>query len=465
MNRLFGWICGGLLVAVSFGVPVQGETLGEAMQLAYATNPVLIANRAGLRSTDEGVAQARAARRPHFTIINNYSHRGSKFFSADNWRNTDTYMVSLNASLTLYDGGRSRIAVEAAQEAVAAARASLLDVEQSVMLNAAIAYLDVRRDIQTVNLARNNVALLRRQLQAANDRLAVGAITRTDVSVTEARLAAAQSALAARRGALAISQEAYRAAVGVAPVDLAAPPALPDLPGSQQAAEDVAIRNHPLMIAARHAEKTAMLDLRRARATRLPTITADASYGANYDFDPFFDNQNWSETASIGITSTMPLYAGGGITAGIRQAAAILEMRMAQTESTRVSLRQQVGNAWFQLQIARSSIAAIRLQIEAAQFVLDGTRQEADLGSRTLLDVLNAEQDVLDAKTNLISAIHDEQVGGYMLLSAMGLLTAENLDLGMALYDPNENYDRVQRAPLNTFGAGQVLDNIADRWQ
>lgn len=466
MRRLYQRIL--TILAIGLAVPaaaVHAETLGDALRMAYETNPVLIANRAGLRGADEGVAQARAARRPQFTLVSNYTESASRP-DGGSWDYADRFMVQLNASLTVYDGGRSRIAIEAANEAVLAARAGLTNVEQSVLLDAAVAFLDVRRDLQFVALSRNNVSLLRQQLQAAEDRFAVGAITRTDVAVTQARLAAAQSILAARRGALAISQEAYRATVGADPVNLIAPPALPNLPTSKAAAEDAAIRLHPLLSAARHAEKSALLDLRRARAARLPSVSLDAGVDYSYTNSTNILAQTGGNTgASIGITGSVPIFTGGALASVVRRAGTMVELRMAETENARAAVRQQTGGAWFQLQIARSSIAANRLQIEAAQFALDGTRQEADLGARTLLDVLNAEQEVLDARSNLISAMHDEQVAGYSLLSAMGLLTMENLDLGVALYDPTENYERVQSAPLSTFGAGRVLDNIANRWE
>ncbi len=138
---------------------------------------------------------------------------------------------------------------------------------------------------------------------------------------------------------------------------------------------------------------------------------------------------------------------------------------MAETANTRAQVRQQVASAWFQLQIAKASISANRLQIEAAQYAYEGITEEANLGARTILDTLNAKQEVLNAQNSLIGALHDERIASYSLLSAMGLLTPDNLDLGIELYDPTENFNRVQNAPISTFQAGKVLDNIADRWQ
>ena len=443
-------------VVLSTAIPGQADTLTDAMRLAYETNPTLILNRAALRATDESVALARSGRRPSLVLQGSANSTNTPAFQG---AATDTYSLGLNASLTLFDGGRSRDAVEAAETAVLAAIAGLTNIEQSVMLSAAQAFLVVRRDMQIVALARNNVDVLKQQLQAAEDRFAVGAVTRTDVSQTKARLAAAQAVLAADRGSLAISAENYIAVVGTAPVNLASPPRLPELPGSQASAEEIALRTHPLMVAAHLSEKVAMIDLRRARGARLPTVGANASIST---YDRGFGEEN---SSSIGLTLSQPIYTGGALSAAIRQAGAVLERRMAETANTRVQVRQQTAAAWFQLQIARASISANRLQIEAAQFAFEGISEEANLGARTVLDTLNAKQEVLTAQNSLISALHNERIAAYSLLAAMGLLTPENLDLGVELYDPAENFNRVQNAPISTFQAGKVLDNIADRWE
>ena len=457
-----GWqrLVGASLLVV-LGLPAMADTLTDAMRLAYETNPTLILNRAALRATDESVALARSGRRPRLTLQGNAVALNTPAFSGTA---TETYSATLNASLTLLDGGRSRDAVEAAKTAVLATRASLENIEQSVMLSAAKAFLTVRRDQQIVTLARNNVDVLKQQVQAAEDRLAVGAATRTDVAQTKARLAAAQAVLAANRGALAISSENYIAVVGTAPRNLAYPPQLPELPGSLAAAEEIALRTHPLMKAAHLSEKVAAIDLRRARNARLPSLSANAS--ATYS-ETYLGGVNLSagDSSRLSLTLNQPIYTGGALSASIRQAGAVLERKMAETGNTRAQVRQQVSAAWFQLQIARASIAATRLQIEAAQYAFDGITEEANLGARTILDTLNAKQEVLNAQNSLIGAMHDKRIASYSLLSAMGLLTPDNLDLGIELYDPTENFNRVQNAPISTFQAGKVLDNIADRWQ
>jgi len=451
----------GASLLVFAGLPASADTLTDAMRLAYETNPTLILNRAALRATDESVALARSGRRPQIILQASGTAANTADFSGIA---TESYLASLNASLNLYDGGRSRDAVEAAKTAVLATRASLENIEQSVMLSAAKAFLTVRRDQQIVSLARNNVDVLKQQLQAAEDRLAVGAATRTDVAQTRARLAAAQAVLAANRGGLAISSENYIAVVGTAPVNLAYPPRLPELPGTLAAAEEIALRTHPLMRASHLSEKVAAIDLRRARNGRLPSLSANVNIGYS---ETYRNGANLAsgDSSTATLTLSQPIYTGGALSAKVRQAGATLERRMAETSNTRAQVRQQVSAAWFQLQIARASISATRLQIEASQYAFEGITEEANLGARTILDTLNAKQEVLTAQNSLITAMHDERIAAYSLLSAMGLLTPDNLDLGIELYDPTENFNRVQNAPIRTFEAGKILDNIADRWQ
>lgn len=460
MNKGYQRFLGAVMLAFA-GLPAAADTLTDAMRLAYETNPTLILNRAALRATDESVALARSGRRPQISFRAVGVAANDAEFSGTA---TEVYSASLNASLNLYDGGRSRDAVEAAKTAVLAARASMENIEQSVMLSAAKAFLTVRRDQQIVSLARNNVDVLKQQLQAAEDRLSVGAATRTEVAQTRARMAAAQAVLAANRGALAISAESYIAVVGTAPVNLAYPPRLPELPGSLDAAEEIALRTHPLMVASHLSEKVAALDMRRARNARLPSVSA----GLSIEYEETYlggTNLSAGDSSTATISLSQPIYTGGALSASIRQAGATLERRMAETSNTRAQVRQQVSAAWFQLQIARASISANRLQIEASQYAYEGISEEASLGARTVLDTLNAKQEVLTAQNSLITAMHDQRIAAYSLLSAMGLLTPENLDLGIELYDPTENFDRVQNAPIRTFEAAKVLDNIADRWQ
>jgi len=438
-------------------VHVQADTLADALRLAYETNPSLAANRAALRATDESVALARAAMRPSISLSATANFAQNPALTS---AITDTYSAALNASLTLYDGGQSRLALEAAKQVVLANRAGLRGVEQGIMLSAIISYVDVQRDSAAVGLARNNVSLLTEQVQATRDRFDAGVITRTDVSLAEARLAGAQANLAAAQGMLARSNENYRAVIGVAPHNLAPRPPLPTLPASLALAEAAAQANHPQVIAALHGERAAMLDMQRARAARGVTVQGQASVGASSAPSPFGGSSN-----SVSITGSIPLYTGGALVSLVRQAGSVLERRMAETQDTRRAVSQNTAIAWANLQVARSAIEANRLQVQAAQLAYEGSQEEARLGARTTLDVLNAEQEKLNAQNSLNTAQRDAYVAGYNLLAAIGALTADQLNIGIPLYDPNVHYNQVRNAPGTDLGASRAIDAIADRWR
>lgn len=437
-------------------------SLQDALRQAYQTNPSLQSTRAALRAQDESVAQARAGLRPSLSA----SATASSIQSLDAGAGspTNSFRASLNANLMLFDGGRTRDAISAAENTVYATQANLRAAEQGILLQATIAYLDVRRDQQLYALARNNVNVIDQQVQATKDRFEVGAVTRTEVALAEARLAAAKTGLAAKSGALALSKEVYRSVIGNAPVNLQAPPALPKLPGSVSAAESIAMREHPALVAARYNEKASEFDLARARAARSPTIGLGGSIDySNSNTAPVFGGGEHT-SASIALTGQVPIYQGGALSSAMRSAAEIMASRKAATQETMRSVRQSTASAWANVRVADASITAARLQIEANQVAYDGIQEETRLGARTSLDLLDAEQDLLTAKSNLATALRDRYVASYNLLSSMGLLTVENLALGIPSYDPNVHFDAVKTAPLSTFSGGSVLDAIGDRW-
>jgi len=457
---LFGIAGLGLsLVAIPYGA--GATTLQQALSQAYQTNPSIQSTRAGLRAQDESVAQARAGLRPSLSGSVTAARNGSLDPGAGD--PVDSFRASLNARLMVFDGGRTRDAIAAAENSVYATQANLRAAEQGILLKAAIAYLDVRRDQQLLSLARNNVKVIEQQVQATKDRFAVGAVTKTEVALAQAQLAASRTKLAASTGALALSTEVYRAVIGVAPVNLQPPPALPHLPKSTAEAESIAMREHPALIAARFNEKAAEFDLSRARAARLPTVALAGSIDYSNSTAVFGGGENTS--ASIALTGNIPIYQGGALSSAMRSAAEILASRKAATQNTMRTVRQSTASAWANVRVARASITAAKLQIEANRIAYDGIKEENRLGARTTLDLLDAEQRLLTAKSNLASMQRDEYVAGYNLLSAMGLLTVENLSLGIPAYDPNVHFDAVRNAPVSTFAGGRVLDAIADRWK
>ncbi len=435
-------------------------TLQEALIQAYQTNPSLEVSRASLRSQDESVVQAGAGRRPSI------SASGVTAYSADiNALDdpTNTLRASLDAGLVVFDGGRTADAVSAAAYMVYASRENLKASDQSVLLSAATAYLDVRRDQKFLALAQNEVSVIEQQLKAMEDRFAVGAVTRTEVALVKARLAATKTGLAASSGQLALSKEIYRAVVGAEPVNLQAAPALPKLPNSLAEAESIAMREHPMILAARFAEKAAEFDIARARAASLGTVSVGGS--VEYLNAPGLLGQTESTRASISLSGQIPIYNGGVLSSSIRSAAQILESRKATTQNVMRQIRQATASSWAHIRVGRASITAANLQIEASQIAYDAVKEEARLGSRTTLDLLDAEQDLLSARSSLASAQRDEYVAAMNLLSSMGLLTVENLDLGIQVYDPQVNFDAVTRKAATPFSGSSILDTIGDRWK
>jgi outer membrane protein len=423
----------------------QADNFADALVETYKTHPDLAASRASLRSVDEAKIQQEAQGKIRVDGDFSYSAVGRSGGTAfSNNKPSDPFIAGVTASLPLYTGGRIANAIEGATDDVNGARASLRAVEQDVLLAAVTAYMDVRRDGEFVSLARNNVRVISEQLRAAQDRFSVGEVTRTDVSQAEARLAAARSILAANTGALARSRQAYVVAVGLAPGQLSPPPPLPDLPDSLEEATALAEANHPLLEAARHAARSAEKNVKIAIGAQLPTVSLNSSVG--YDNNIFTDG---AETgfASVTIAGTVPLYTGGENPSRVRQAQAIVSQRQAQIHDTARFIRQSVAVAWANLEVARASIVANRQQIRAAQLAYEGVSEEAKLGSRTTLDVLDAEQELLNARSNLVGAQRDEYVAGYNLLSSVGSLSVKHLGLNAPSYDIGEYEAQVRANP------------------
>lgn len=434
------------------------ETLSDALASAYRHSHLMEQNRALLRAADEDVAQAVTLLRPVLSFIasSTYSFTGGQ--GADNL----TSSLGLAARMTLFDHGRSELAIEAAKEAVLATREALLSLEQRVLLGAVQAYLDVLSANDSVALRQNNVRVLTEQLRAARDRFEVGEVTRTDVALAEAALAQARAGEAAAQGRLLIARESFRVAVGRYPGALAGVPSVPQLPDTQDAAEAIAVRTHPDIRQAQRQITVNALQVAAAEAAMKFSVTGtaraslvDQGFGAEDNF-------------SVGIELNQPILGAGQNGAGalasrLRQAEAREDAARAALLDTTHNIRQQVGNAWANLRSATAQVQATDRQIEAAQIAFDGVREEATLGARTTLDVLDAEQDLLDARTARVDAQANQYVAAYALLSAMGLLTAEHLGLGVQLYDPSAYYRAVESAPLPKSRQGRQLDKVLER--
>ncbi len=432
-----------LVSALLIASPAAADSLSAALASAYDQNPDLAAQRASLRQTDEAVPLALSGGRPTLGTQLSANQAGLDF--ADNGR---TFQAALQFSQSLYQGGRVGTAVSAAENRILAARARLRATENTVVLNVVTAYADVLRYARTVELNQGQVAVLDRELQQSRDRFDVGDLTRTDVAQSQAALATAQSNLVVAENQLAAARQAYQRVVGRPAVDLEPLPPLPVLPGTEGQASDIAQANSPALLAARFDEAAARYDVKTQEKARLPSVsaTANAAYskyqggGAGSSFvrqGDFF-------TQSGTITATVPLYQGGLYGTQIRQA----QQRRSQLLETITSVSRQtqesVVNSWNQLRAARAIINANQIAVDANALAAEGVKQENQVGSRTIIELLTAEQTLLTSKVNLASAQRDEQVAAYALLAAAGAAEAVALGVPVNPYDSTANAKRVR---------------------
>ncbi|ETX28795.1 TolC family outer membrane protein [Roseivivax isoporae] len=459
-RRIRTWLAAGA-AALALGAPAMADTLADAMVGAYRTSGLLEQNRAVLRAADEDVAQAIAELRPVLNWTADITRqfqtsRSSQTLNTVQGSVTNSGSIGLSAQWLLFDFGRTRLGIDVAKESVLAARHGLVSVEQQVLLRAVQAFWEVRRAQQTVDLRQNNLRLIEQELQAARDRFEVGEVTRTDVALAEARLAETRSQLAIAQGNLVIAIEEYLGAVGRRPGDLVVPRTVPSVPATVDQATQTALRLHPDIIAQQHAVTVAELSIKIAEAAMKPTVSLGGTLGYTRNLD---DSDVFSRSGSVGIEASGPIYQGGALSSLVRQSMARRDQERAVLLTTTRQVRQNVANAYVQLQVARSSISSGNNQVSAAQVAFDGVREEATLGARTTLDVLDAEQDLLDARTLLISAQVDEYIAAYTVIASMGLLTVEQLDLPVQRYDPSVYYNLVKDAPTLS-SQGEDLDRV-----
>ncbi len=438
----------------AIALPARAQSLADTMVAAYRDSALMDQNRAVLRAADEDVASAIAQLRPVVQWIASHDVQQS-----EGGLTTRSTSLQIGAEMTLYDWGRSQLAIDSAKEQVMATRQALVNVEQNVLLDATASFFEVRRATEQVALQQNSVGVLSRERQAAQDRFDVGEITVTDVALADAQLAATQAALASAQGQLEIAREGYLAATGRKPTGLSAPPPLPKLPASVNAARAIAQKNHPAILQAQRQAAAAELGVAAAAAERNPTLSGNLGVGVTRSpstFSGVYDNR---ATASIGVQLNQTIYSGGRLPSAQRKAMAARDQARAALLNTSRQISQQVGEAWANIQVARAQIGAIDQQITAAQQAYEGVREEALLGARTTLDVLDSEQSLLQARADKITAESNLQLAHYQLLAAMGLLTVENLKLGIPTYDPSQYYNAVRDAPY-TSKQGESLDRV-----
>ncbi|MFG6584976.1 TolC family outer membrane protein, partial [Sulfitobacter sp. 1A12779] len=436
----------GVVVAIPLAFAVflprqaLAETLADALVGAYETSGLLDQNRALLRAADEDVASAKAALKPVLRwaggLTQNFgSTRASSLAPA---QSTDSLTASINliGELLLYDFGASQYRVEATKETVLATRQTLLDIEQRVLLRAVAAYMGVIEASDAVALRNNNLRLLTQELQAARDRFDVGEVTSTDIAIAQAQLAEARSGLAGAEGALMQAVEEYRNVVGRKPGNLVPPPQLPNIDGNLDAAKALAVRQHPTVLAAQHQVAAARLAVKSNEASMSPRVTLQGSYGISETFD----SKRYSRSGSIGVEAGQTIYQGGALSSAVRRAMAQEDAQRANLHVVSREVVQEVGNAYASLASARAQLEASDRQIRAARAAFEGVREEAKLGARTTIDVLDAEQVLLDAQSTRVTARANLYIAAYAVLASTGRLTAADLRLPVQLYDAAAYY-------------------------
>lgn len=454
------------------GQSARAESLMDALAAAYVNNPQLGAERARLRATDEGVPQALSGMRPTATFSADYGDQSTHSVSAPspitglrttNRQNTDPRGYRVSVSQTLFDGFQTINRTAQAEASVRAGRGILANTEQNVLLNAATAYLDVRRDAAIVRLRQGNIDVLREELDATQARFDVGELTRTDVAQAEARVSRSISELAAARANLGASRATYEQIVGRAPGTLQEPPdMLARLPRTLDAAYAVAQEQHPAIESAIYSVTAADHNIDAVWGEMLPSVSVEGSWQERYDSG---SRDTYANAAAVIGRVTIPIYQAGAVSSRVRQAKETSTQRRLEAENIRNQVRAAVSAAWDGVVAARAQIVADREQVRAATVALDGVRQEAQVGQRTTLDVLNAQQELLDAQVTLAVTRRNEQVATFNLMAAIGQLDVGNLNLAVASYDPEIHYQAVRSkwhgvdvdtGVLESFGIGPL---------
>lgn len=433
--------------------PALADDLRSALVSAYETNPTLQAQRSTQRATDEGVPIARAPGLPSLSATGTYTQLiGSETTGATIPGPTKILDTSATAGVPVYSGGAIRNSIKAAKIRVTAGQQDLRGVESGVFAQVVAAYMDVIRDQAIVGLQRKNVSVLDINLQSTRDRFEIGDLTRTDVAQSQSRLSLAKGSLRTAEANLVASRERYIQVVGKEPIDLEAPPPLPGLPANPEEAVAYALDNNPDLLASRERTKAAGYDSEAAGAGRLPTISVFAgadrtdylgTLGGGSIPAGTLDQNNTQ--GQVGVRATIPIFSGGLPAARERQARARESATMEQEIGVEREVIATVRSAFSQWTAASDVIVSSQAAVDAAALSLEGVRAENSVGNRTILDILNAEQELLNAQVQLVAARRNAYVAGFNLLAAMGKAEARDLGLdGGALYDPQANYDRVK---------------------
>ncbi|MEO0418530.1 MAG: TolC family outer membrane protein [Pseudomonadota bacterium] len=460
-HRLTALALSAASLALVTASPAHADTLRDALAAAYNNNPTLQAARANQRATDENVPISKADGLPSIDATNNLIEfvraNANNFFQP-----ARALTSSVNVGVPVYSGGAVKNSIKAAKERISAGKADLRGTESAIFSQTVAAYLDVLRTEALAGLASNQVDVLTVNLEATSDRFQIGDLTRTDVAQSQSRLAIAQGDLETARANLVAARETYIQLVGRAPVELAAPPPLPGLPGDVSDAVTIALENNPDYLAAKERAEAAGWDAEVSGSGRLPRLSLFGTYEYNNTLgtvpDQVIPGSGPNDAPTIiptpqvttgiraGVTLTIPIFQAGRVAAQQRQAYARETAALEQVIETERNIIQQTRSAYVRWRAALAVIDSSRVAVESSEVSLEGVRAENSIGNRTILDVLNAEQELVQSKAQLVTARRDAYVAGFTLLAAMGRAEARdlNLDTGGVLYDPDVNYERVK---------------------
>ncbi|MBL94034.1 MAG: hypothetical protein CMF70_01875 [Magnetovibrio sp.] len=457
-HKVLSKITAVFVVSAVFVIPMDGlaVTIEDALLKAYINNPQLLAKRASLRGTDESVSQALANWRPNVSASGSVGGAWETSSSSTPTGYEQRYPKTLDISITqsLYRGGRTLASIGEAENNVRAAQARLLDAEQTVLLEAANAYLAVFRDHAVLKLNVNSEQVLERQLQAARDRFEVGEITRTDVNQSEARLAKSKADRIQAEGDLETSRATYLKVVGeLAPPNLTLPTIKFNLPEDVLAAVKLAVAKNYSVVAAEFDKKAGQENVKKVWGELLPTVEVSAGTGRDLETSTSI-NRKTDHTITLDVT--IPIYQKGAVFSRLRQARQQVAENVYNIDLQRRNASEAATQAWESLIAARARVEAFQRQVDANKIALDGVQQEASVGSRTVLDVLDAEQELQDSRVSHVKAQTEQFVAMFKLKSAIGELTASKLGFAVDVYDFRAHYNEIRGKLFGGHSTGEV---------
>lgn len=443
----------GILCAIMAVHAANADTLEAALAKAYEYNPALKAARAGKQAVDENVALAKSGYRPTLKVNGGYTDTKNNSNAPSPYKPTYGYNRTLAATVSqpIFSGFKTLNSVKSAKSYAKASRASLMATEQAVLLEASVAYLDVLQDEAIVKLQKNNENLLRKELDETRERFKVGEVTTTDVSQAEASYASAQSQRIAAEGNLEASKAVYKQIIGTNPQGVSIPKEIEKMfPQSLEAALDYARKHSYALETARQTLNAKKHDVSTSKGDLLPSIDAYAQAGRIKTQNYMLEKNPTNNEVELGVNFSVPIYNAGTSRAKIRQSKYYHWQAQENLLNTEDALRADITSAWEYLSANKARINSAKAQVKAYQVALEGVREEEALGNRTVLDVLNQYQFLLNSEVEEVTTRHDYYVSGLTLLQAMGKLTAKDLNLNVKLYDVDANYNETSGKWLST---------------